>query len=137
LITYWYPALPLEELKPSGWDAPGQREHKLEIIRAAGGPDLIASIRELGQLDYSIARWVQSNVSGRWIPKARRFVYVPLLIGKWMLEPGGTRWHVLKHLGIKTQKVKATGPAQYHWDYERFDACPSSGVETKYTARSD
>ena len=95
----YFPELPLEKIQLSGLNrhpeylSDRSMEAKFGDANSNYGDDILESIRKHGQLDASFGTY--NKTSDKWSKE----------LGKWVIEPGQTRWMALYKLKRPTQKV--------------------------------
>ena len=103
----YFPELPLEKIQLSGiirhpeYLSERSMEAKFNDANSNYGDDILESIRTHGQLDPSFGTYKET--SDQWSKELGKWTTVNS--GKWVIEPGQTRWIALYKLKRLTQKV--------------------------------
>ena len=103
----YFPELPLEKIQLSGLNrhpeylSERSMEAKFGDANSNYGDDILESIRKYGQLDPSFGTYKET--SDKWSKELGKWTTVNS--GKWVIEPGQTRWMALYKLKRPTQRV--------------------------------
>ena len=103
----YFPELPLEKIQLSGLNrhpeylSDDSMKVKFNDAKAQYGDDILESIRKYGQLDPSFGTYYET--SDKWDAELGKWITVES--GKWVIEPGQTRWMALYKLKRPTQRV--------------------------------